>query len=68
MGTKTLQVEISEALYDRFYRVVTEKGGRWRSKNKKDAAYKAFQTAIEVALERFLDSLEKSGGVNSPTE
>lgn len=65
MGTEMLKVEISDTLYDRFDRVVTEKGGRWRGKN--EAAYKAFQTAVEVALERFLNSLEKSGSVNSPT-
>lgn len=64
MGTKTLKVEISDTLYDRFDSVVREKGGPWRGKN--EAAYKAFQTAVEVALERFLNSLEKSGGVNSP--
>lgn len=58
MGTKKLQVEISDTLYDRFDKVVREKGGRWRGKN--EAAYKAFQSAAEVALEKFLNSLDKS--------
>ncbi len=64
MGTKMLQVEISDTLYDRFNSVVREKGGRWRGK--KEAAYKAFQTAVEVAIEEFLNSLEKNSSVNSP--
>jgi hypothetical protein len=58
MGTKILQVEISDVLHDRFYKVVTEKGGKWRSRNKKEAAYKAVQSAVEIALKGFLDSLE----------
>jgi len=60
MGTKKLQVEISETLYDRFYRVVTDKRGGWRGS--KQPAYKAIQTAIEAALQEFLTSLESKGG------
>ena len=63
MGTKILTVEISDILYDRFDSVVREKGWRWRGKN--EAAYKAFQTAVEVALEKFLNSLEESTGRSS---
>ncbi len=66
MGTKTLQVEITDTMYDRFDRVVREKGGRWRSK--KEAGYKAFQSAVEFALEKFLDSLERNGADNSPAK
>ena len=66
VGTRTLKVEISDTLYDRFDRVVREKGGRWRGKN--EAAYKAFQTSVEVALEKFLNSLEESTGRSSPCE
>lgn len=58
MDTKMLKVEISDTLYDRFNTLVREKGGRWRGKN--EAAYKAFQTAVEVALEKFLNSFEQS--------
>jgi len=58
MGTKVLQVEISDTLYQRFYEVITKKGGKWRSNNKKETAHKAIQSAIEVALEKFLSSLD----------
>ena len=58
MGTKMLQVEISETLHKRFYEVVTKKGGKWRSNDKKETAHKALQSAVEVALERFLSSLD----------
>ena len=62
MGTKMLKVEISDTLYDRFNTLVREKGGRWRGKN--EAAYKAFQTAVGVALEKFLNSLPKDSRSN----
>lgn len=56
---KKLDVEISNTLHDKFYRDVTEAGGIWRSKDKKETAYGAFQSAVEVALQEFLDSREK---------
>jgi hypothetical protein len=62
VGTKMLKVEISDTLYDRFNTLVREKGGRWRGKN--EAAYKASQTAVEVALEKFLNSLPKDSRSN----
>jgi len=62
MGTKILEVEISDALYDRFFRLVMDKKGPWRGR--REQAYKAIRTAVEVALEKFLNSLE-SGGSNS---
>jgi len=58
MGMTKLQVEISDTLYQRFYEMVTKKGGKWRSNNKKETAQKAVQSAVEVALEKFLDSLD----------
>jgi len=70
MGTKKLEVEISETLYNRFYRVVVDKEGPWRSR--KEQAYKAIRTAVEVALEQFLNYLESRGddsrSKNSSTE
>jgi len=57
MGKKLLTVEISEELYNRFYSVVQPKGGPWRSR--REAAYKAIESAVEIALTRFLDSLEE---------
>lgn len=62
MGIKKLDVEISDTLYDHFRQVVTEVGGKWRSKDKKETAGTAFQSAIEVALQRFLDSIEGKKG------
>ncbi len=55
MGTKILQVEISDNIYDRFYESVTEPSGIWRSKDKKETAHSAFRSAVEVALKEFLD-------------
>ncbi len=59
MGTKKLDVGISDVLYDKFYREVTEPEGIWRGKYKKETAQSAFQSAVEVALKEFLDSRDK---------
>ena len=64
MGTKMLQVEISDVLYEKFYEVVTQKGEKWRSNNKKETAQKAVQSAVGVALERFLSSLDDQSKEN----
>jgi len=56
MGTKKLDVEVPDALWDRFYSEVTKPGGIWRSKNKNETAQSAFHSAVEVALKEFLDS------------
>ena len=57
MATVTLKAEITEDLYDRFHRAATDKKGKWRGS--KQSAEKALQTAVEAALECFLDSLEQ---------
>ena len=54
-----LEVEISNTLHDKFYREVTEPGGIWRSREKKEKAQSAFQSAVEVALKEFLDTRGK---------
>ena len=56
---KKLNIEISDTLHDKFYREVTEPGGIFRSKDKKETAGGAFQSAVEIALQEFLDSREK---------
>jgi hypothetical protein len=56
--TKELSVKISDELYTRFMRVVSLKGGLWRGKRQK--LDKAVNSAVEVALSRFLDQLEKT--------
>ena len=56
---KKLDIEISDTLHDKFYRKVTEPGGIWRSKDEKETAGGSFQSAVEVALQEFLDSREK---------
>ena len=58
MATKTLTVEISEDLYGKLLSVVTEKGGLWRSRRPKETFEKAFRSAVEVALSKFLEDLE----------
>ena len=60
---KILQVEISDTLYSRFYKAVTNKKGKWRGSEQ--SAGKAFQTAIEAALQEFLNSLENRGNGSS---
>ncbi len=57
MATVILKAEIPEELYSKFYRSVTDKKGKWRGS--KQSAEKALQTAIEAALQYFLDSLEE---------
>lgn len=59
MGKKTFSVEISEELYDKFYRVVVSKEGTWRGK--KEQAYKVIDSTVEVAISKFLNDLEKKG-------
>ncbi len=61
---KKLDVEISSTLYGTFYKAVKEPGGIIRSKDKKETAYGALQSAVEVALQEFLDSRKK----NVPTK
>ena len=56
---KKLDVEISDTLHDKFYREVTKPGGIFRSKDKNETAGGAFQSAVEVALQEFLDSQGK---------
>jgi len=67
MGTIMLKIEISDALYKRFYEVVTKKSGKWRSNDKKETAQKALQSAVEAALDKFLDSLDKQSNDNLNT-
>lgn len=58
MAIRKLTVDIPEELYTKFFTTVTEKGGRWRGKKREDTALKAFRSAVEVALIKFLESLE----------
>lgn len=58
MATKTLTVELPEDLYIKFIETVTTKGGRWRSKRKKETSTKALESAVYAALMLFLKSLD----------
>jgi len=58
MATRTLTVELSEDLYIKFIETVTEKGGRWRSKRKKETFTKALESAANAALMLFLQGLD----------
>jgi len=57
MGIKKLEVEISDTLHDRLYKVVTDPAFSWR--NSGETAYRAVERAVETALKRFIDDLEK---------
>jgi hypothetical protein len=57
MATIALKAEIPEELYNRFRKAATDKKGKWRGS--KQSAEKAFQTAVEAALQSFLDSLSE---------
>ena len=56
MGTKMLQVEISDTLYDRLHTIVPDSAMLWR--NRGEPAYRAVERAVEFALNQFLDNLE----------
>ena len=56
MGKKMLQLEISETLNDRLYRIVPDPVYLWR--NRKEPAHKAVERAVEFALTQFLNNLE----------
>ena len=57
MGMKKLEVEISDILYDRLYKFVPDPAFLWR--NSGETAYRAVERAVEAALKRFIDDLEK---------
>lgn len=61
MAMKKLEVEISNTLHDRLYRVVTDPAILWR--NREETAYRAVERAVETALKRFLDELENKAKV-----
>ena len=56
MGKKMSEVEISDALHDRLYKIVPDPTFLWR--NKGETAYRAVDRAVELALAQFLDNLE----------
>jgi len=57
MSEKTLTVDLPEDIYDRFIETVTGKGGRWRSRRKKETARDAIESAVCSALMIFLQGL-----------
>lgn len=61
MGMKKLEVEISDTLHDRLYRIVTDPAILWR--NRGETAYRAIERAVEAALKRFLDDIENKAKV-----
>lgn len=56
MGKKKLDVEISDALHERLYRVVPDSAFLFR--NRGETAYRAVERGVEAALVQFLDNLE----------
>jgi hypothetical protein len=63
MGKKTLDVEISEAIYERLYRVVPDPVFLFR--NSRETAYRAVERGVEDALTQFMDNLEKRAKARS---
>ncbi len=61
MGMKKLEVEISDTLHERLYRVAADPAILWR--NRGETAYRAVDRAVEAALKRFLDDLENKAKV-----
>lgn len=57
-----LSVQIKADLVDKFVQAVTSKGGSWRSKNRKESFQHALESAVAVALIKFLE------GLNQPDE
>jgi len=55
MATRSIPVEISEQLYERFYQEVSTK---W--KGSRETYARALQSAVKAALTQFLDSLEEN--------
>ncbi|MDP2919447.1 MAG: hypothetical protein Q8O43_04420 [Dehalococcoidia bacterium] len=63
MGKKTLEVEISDNLHERLYRIVPDPAFLFR--NTKETAYRAIERAVELAVTQFLDNLEKRAKASS---
>lgn len=59
MAIKTLTVDLSEGLCDKFIETVTEEGGLWRSKRKEETSADAIEPAVMVALMLFLQNLDR---------
>jgi hypothetical protein len=57
MGKRMSEVEISDALHDRLYKIVPDPTFLWR--NRRETAYRAVDRAVELALKQFLDDLER---------
>ncbi len=60
MATKTLTVELSEDLYNRFIETVTEREGRWREE---EPSTQALESAVTAALMLFLQNLDGDTGL-----
>ena len=56
MGTKLLNVEISDTIHDRLYKIAPDPETNWR--NTGETAYRAVERVVEAALTKFLDDLE----------
>ena len=57
-----LSVQIEADLVEKFVHTATNKGGSWRSKNRKESFQHALESAVAVALFKFLE------GINLPDE
>jgi len=55
-----LSIQIEADLVDKFVQTVTNKSGAWRSKNRKESFQHALESAVAVALTKFLEGLDQS--------
>ncbi|GAI16746.1 unnamed protein product [marine sediment metagenome] len=56
----TLSVQVEAGLVDRFVHTATDKGGSWRSKRRKESFQDALESAVAVALAKFLEGLKRT--------
>jgi hypothetical protein len=56
MGIKLLNVEISDTIHYRLYKIAPDPDINWR--NTGEPAYRAVERVVEAALTKFLDDLE----------
>jgi len=54
-----LSVQIEETLVDKFVQAATNKGGSWRSRKRKETFQRALESAVAVALTKFLEGLNQ---------
>ena len=55
----SLSVQIEADLVEKFVNAATSKGGSWRSKNRRESFQHALESAVAVALSKFLEGMNQ---------